>query len=48
MRKDLVTFTLHYRRIRGDMIMIFKIVTDIMDSTVSFNFTKSHAITRGT
>ena len=24
--------TLHYRRIRGDMIMVFKIVTGIMDS----------------
>ena len=39
--------TLHYRRIRGDMIMVFKIVTGIMDSTVSCNFISSHSATRG-
>ena len=41
--------TLHYRRIglRGDMIMLFKIVTGIIDSTVSCNFTNSHSVTRG-
>jgi len=39
--------TLHYRRIRGDMIMVFKTVTGIIDSTVSCNFTISHSVTRG-
>ena len=39
--------TLHYRRIRGDMIMVFTIATDIMDSTVSRNFISSHSVTRG-
>ena len=29
------------------MIMVFKIVTGIMDSTVSCNFISSHSITRG-
>jgi len=30
--------TLHYRRIRGNTIMVFKIVTGIINSTVSSNF----------
>ena len=45
--KYLLLPTLHYRRIRGDMIMLFKIVTGIIDSTVSCNFTSSHSVTRG-
>ena len=39
--------TLHYRRIRGDMIMLFKTVTGIIDSNVSCNFISSHSVTRG-
>jgi hypothetical protein len=39
--------TLHYRRIRGDIIMVFKILTGVIDSTVSCNFINSHSITRG-
>jgi len=39
--------TLHYRRIRGDMIMVFKIVTGVMDSMVSYKFIGSHSVTRG-
>jgi len=39
--------TLHYRRLRGDMIMIFKIVTGTIDSMVSFKFIGSHSVTRG-
>jgi ribonuclease P/MRP protein subunit RPP40 len=39
--------TLHYRRLRGDMIMVFKIVTGIMDRIVSCNFISSHSVTRG-
>jgi len=31
--------TLHYRRLRGDMIMVFKIVTSFMDSMISCDFT---------
>ena len=38
---------MHYRRIHGDMIMVFKIVTCIMDSTVSCNCISSHCVTRG-
>ena len=38
--------TLHYRRIRGYMIMVFKIVAGIMESTVSCNFISSHSVTR--
>ena len=38
---------MHYRRIRGDMIMVFKIVTGIIDSTISCNFIKSNFVTRG-
>jgi len=30
--------TLHFRRIRGGMIMVFKILTGVIDSTVSCNF----------
>jgi len=39
--------TLHYRTQRGDMIMVFKIVTGVMDSMVSRNFNISHSVTRG-
>jgi len=39
--------TLHYRRLRRDMIMVFKIVTGIMDSMASCNFIGSHSVTRG-
>jgi len=39
--------TLHYRRLRGDMIMVFKIVTGIIDSVASFKFISSHSVTRG-
>jgi len=39
--------TLNYRRIRGDMIVVFKILTDIIDSTVSCGFLKVVSITRG-
>jgi hypothetical protein len=39
--------SLHYRRLRGDMIMVCKIVTDVMDSMVSCNLTDSHSVTRG-
>jgi len=50
MQTDLVT-SLHYRRfrLRGDMIMAFKIVTGVMDrpSMVSCNFTVSHFVARG-
>ena len=37
---------MHYRRIRGDMNMVFKIVTGIMECTVSCNFISSHSVTR--
>ena len=39
--------TLHVRKIRGDMIMVFKIVTGIMESTVSCNYISSHSIWNG-
>jgi len=39
--------TLHYRRLRWDMIMDFKIVTSVMDSMVSCRFIGSHSVTRG-
>ena len=32
---------------RGDMIMVFKIVTGVIDCTVSCNFVNSHSVTRG-
>jgi len=35
-----------YRRLRGDMIVVFKIVTGVMDSIMSCNFTVSHSVTR--
>jgi len=38
---------LHYRRICREMIMVFKIVTGVMDSMVSCNFIGSHSVTRG-
>ena len=38
---------LHYRRKRGDMIMVFKIVTGVMDSMVSCCSISSHSVTRG-
>jgi len=37
---------LHYRRIRGDMIMAFKNLTGVIDSTASCNFIYSHKVTR--
>jgi len=39
--------TLHYRRVRGDMIIAFKIVTGVMDSMGSYKFIGSHSVTRG-
>jgi len=39
--------TVHYRRLRGDIIMVFKIVTGVIDSMVSFKFIGSHSVTRG-
>jgi len=39
--------TLHYRKLRGDMIMDFKIVTGVMDSMASYKFVGSHSVTRG-
>jgi len=38
--------TLHYRRLRGDVIMVFKIVISVTDSMVSCNFIGSHSVTR--
>jgi len=38
---------LHSRRLLGDMIVVFKIVTGILDSMVSCNFDGSHSVTRG-
>jgi len=38
--------TLHCRRLRGDM-MVFKILTGVIDSTVSRKFIYSHSVTRG-
>jgi len=37
--------TLHYRRLRGDMNMVFKIATGFMDSLVSYKFIGSHSVT---
>ena len=49
MQKDLVTLTYQrYTIIRGDMIMVFKSVTGIMDRTISCNFINSHSVTRRT
>ena len=39
--------TLYYRRLRGDMICVFKIVTGIIDRTVACTFINSHSVTRG-
>ena len=39
--------TLHYRRICGDMIMVFKIITNKIDSSVSDDFIQSLSATRG-
>lgn len=39
--------TLHYRRIRGDMIMVYKILTGIFDCNVASNFSISNLYTRG-
>jgi len=39
--------TLHCRRLRGDMIVVFKVVTGVMDSMVSCKFIGSHSVTRG-
>jgi len=40
--------TLPYRTLRGDMIIVFKIVTGVMDSMVSCNFICLHSVTRVT
>jgi ribonuclease P/MRP protein subunit RPP40 len=39
--------SLQYRRLRGDVICVFKIVTGIIDCTVACTFTNSNSITRG-
>ena len=44
-RQDLNLPTPHYGRTRGDMTMVFKIETGIIDSTVSCNFIYSHSVT---
>ena len=44
---NLPTLLYRFRRIRGDMIMVFKIVTGFIESTVSCNFNSSHSVSRG-
>jgi len=50
MQKDLITTTYQHcikeYRLRGDMIMVFKIVTGVMDSKVLRKCIGSHSVTR--